>query len=365
MNNNQINSEQKSNSPFQRYLDVVFIVFSMITITGIIMRFFRIEGWAITMIIGLMSSATLFILSAFDDRGLKGFKKTFHIIKSFTMGTFLIGVLFKLMHWPGGYQLKYFGLFSIIILFMIEIFTAFFYTKKIENNVKYTGILLVIVLAFNLINNDWRYLYSMVKMNEQIENKIQSIDSITSANFKTINESPDSLTKFTVINAIKKSHTLINKEINYIESLKKHILMECENSKLDTVTLKYSINKSNYDIPTHILIGEDDFSPKSGLFTAKELREKMNELSDNLIKIVEELEKDKSINHDFSSLKKKIQLIKPLDPGIDESGVRMSWESTNFYHVVMAACILNITQVQLEVKSVESTVLSELSALVN
>jgi gliding motility-associated protein GldM len=128
--------------------------------------------------------------------------------------------------------------------------------------------------------------------------------------------------------------------------------------------LRYVDAKDNYDIPTHLLIGDDERNPKSGEFSAVELKTKITEVHDKLIKMVDDMQKKKEtrfLQSDFESLKKKIETIKPTDPDEKEDGVPVTWEISNFYHLPLAGTITNLTKMQADLKNVEAEIVSNFS----
>lgn len=152
----------------------------------------------------------------------------------------------------------------------------------------------------------------------------------------------------------------------YIGTLKAQIQQYTENTKgADTMQLRYVEKKDNFDDPTYFLIGDNEASPKSGQYTARELREKITVLSDKLLAMIEGMRKapgTKIPDSDFETLKKKILSIRPVDPNEKEDGVPVTWELQNFYHLPLAAVITNLSKIQSDLKNVEGEFVSVLAA---
>ena len=122
---------------------------------------------------------------------------------------------------------------------------------------------------------------------------------------------------------------------------------------------------SDYDRPSHILIGSEAATPKDGPWSAKELRGKLGELSDKLVAQVDKMQKDpktKLFPADYEAIKKKFQSIKPIDTGEKDDNIVLSWEAANFYHLPEAAVITNLNKMQSDLRNVEAELLNVYSA---
>jgi gliding motility-associated protein GldM len=132
----------------------------------------------------------------------------------------------------------------------------------------------------------------------------------------------------------------------------------------DTLRLRYLDAKDNYDAPTHMMIGDNETAPITGEFTATELREKIQGVHDKLIKLVQDMQKDKKtqlLKDDYDALLQKIDGFKPDANGETEDGVPISWEVLNFYHLPTAGVITNISKMQADLKNIEAELISQLS----
>ncbi|MFL5754457.1 MAG: gliding motility protein GldM [Bacteroidia bacterium] len=160
--------------------------------------------------------------------------------------------------------------------------------------------------------------------------------------------------------------TSTNELFAYIGILKAQIQQYTEDVKgADTMQLRYVEKKDNFDDPTYFLIGDNEANPKSGQYTARELRQKMTTLSDKLLAMIETMRKvpgTKIPDSDFETLKKKITSIRPVDPNEKEDDVPVTWELQNFYHLPLAAVITNLSKIQSDLKNVEGELVSVFSA---
>jgi gliding motility-associated protein GldM len=99
--------------------------------------------------------------------------------------------------------------------------------------------------------------------------------------------------------------------------------------------------------------------------TAVELKGKMDKLADDLIAMVDKMQKTDGQHlfpADYENLKKKLVDLKPHSTGEVEDGIKMTWEIENIYHLPMAAVVANMSKLQVEVKNAEAEVLQVFSA---
>ena len=132
--------------------------------------------------------------------------------------------------------------------------------------------------------------------------------------------------------------------------------MGVDKNNNDTVTnLKHIGKKDNYDILTNVLVGSEPGTPKEGPLTANELKIKMEEFRDALLKHVEP----------GSGLEHSITATFDFKDRADASGLMNNWESYNFYHTPLAASLTILSAMQTDVRNSESDVLKQLFANVD
>lgn len=152
----------------------------------------------------------------------------------------------------------------------------------------------------------------------------------------------------------------------YIDSVKMMVISRTEKmQKPDTGQMRYMEKLDDFDTPTYLLIGDDEASPKTGKYSATELRAELTGLYNRLNTLVDEMQKDKHTVIDaaeLKALKEKLATIKPVDRNIDDDGVKLNWELENFYHLPMAAVVTNLDKMQADVRNIESEFLHVFSA---
>lgn len=142
----------------------------------------------------------------------------------------------------------------------------------------------------------------------------------------------------------------------YISNLKIHLINEVEGGeKKDSVDLSEVNAKDNFDIPTHILIGDPD-ALRETKFSARELKNKIAVYKMDLLSLV---------NEDKRNELSKIIGLETNDPIKKDKYERASWEEENFYHSPLVVVITTLSQLQSNIRYAESEVLTCLISEVN
>lgn len=140
----------------------------------------------------------------------------------------------------------------------------------------------------------------------------------------------------------------------HLEQLKKYLIRETDKKPPevmpdDSLKLNTTESKDNYDIPTHILIGEPA-TPKDGPNTARELKEKVKLFREDLLNLIEDPVTKAAMNIGLST----------EDFGQNASGDYESWETGWFYHVPLAAVITAMSKIQSDVRNAEGDIIKTL-----
>jgi len=231
---------------------------------------------------------------------------------------------------------------------------------------KMIGLMYLVLTALLAMNVSKDILKAFVTVNDNLERTNKNFDNNTQKVLKAFDESAKSNPSALPYYKRAQEATKLTKEVfEYIEKVKHHVIDETEKmEKKDTLRLKYANAKDNYDAPTHIMIGDDETKPKTGEMTASELRGKLNGLHDKLLAMVDAMQKDKTtqfLPDDYKALKEKIGTLKVTDPTETEDGAKQTWEIFNFYHLPLAGVVTNLSQMQSDIKNVESEIVSQFS----
>jgi gliding motility-associated protein GldM len=152
------------------------------------------------------------------------------------------------------------------------------------------------------------------------------------------------------------SRIKIERAINYIDSMKYALIISTQKTtKPDTSQIRHMIKLDDFDTPTYLFIGDDESDLKKTPYSAYDLRQKLNGLSDDLNKMISDLVTDGKLDDaDAMSLKEKTKTIIPLDRNVVENDLKMNWELDNFYNIPTAAVLTNFDKMKTDLKNVES-----------
>jgi len=130
-------------------------------------------------------------------------------------------------------------------------------------------------------------------------------------------------------------------------------------SRRDTVlSIAHFEKKDEYQEITSYLVGGEPGDPKSGEFTAKELREKLEAFRDEL----KDLEFTDFIGNEFKvspGLKASFDQTFVYEKEM-EDGKEVLWEAANFFDVPLAAVIPILSKLQIDVENAKSNLMTEL-----
>jgi len=231
---------------------------------------------------------------------------------------------------------------------------------------KMIGMMYLVLTALLAMNVSKDILKAFVTVNESLERTNNNFNTNSQKLLKAFEATQkETATAKPYYEKVLAAEKLTNGLYDYIEKLKHELIAKTDgNPGGDTLRLRYVDAKDNYDKPTHELIGDDERNPRSGEFSALELKTKIVEVHDKLIKMLDDMQKNESthfLQSDYDNLKKKIETLKPDVGDEKEDGVPVTWEILNFYHLPLAGTITNLTKMQADLKNVESEVISTFS----
>ncbi|HEY1038617.1 MAG TPA: GldM family protein [Bacteroidia bacterium] len=232
---------------------------------------------------------------------------------------------------------------------------------------KMIGMMYLVLTALLAMNVSKDILKAFVTVNDNLERTNVNFNKNTENIMKAFAEAKASNPSAIPYYEKSVESLKITKDLfDHIEKLKHYVIDETEQNggAKDTTRLRYTDKKDNYDAPTHLLIGDDERNPSDGPNTAKELRGKFNTAHDKLMAIIDGMQKDsktKLLEADYKALKEKIGTLKIKDPDETEDGVPITWEIFNFYHLPLAGVITNLSQMQSDIKNIESELVGQLA----
>ena len=303
---------------------------------GIFFKFMHWPGAAFCILLGIVVSSLVFLPLLFTlkakekqstkDKLILGLATASGILISFA-------VLFKIMHWPGANMM---GLIFVIIMLVLYIPLYFFSGIKNPDakvNTIVTTIIMIMGcgLFLTLVNSKPSaaiekinirqnkhladcYEYSTIQNDLIYNNLINSNDS-SKKNLTELKEKSDALCQ-------------------QIEDLKIKIFQETEMTNATKIDYAKLYNPDNYDIPTHITLGEN-MTPKP---IVTNLRDNLNKFND-------------FVKTTFNQ--NSAELIDLSDEITTPPEATIPWEMRNFYHVPLVYILRNLNQLQIEIRLIE------------
>lgn len=238
---------------------------------------------------------------------------------------------------------------------------------KLSPRQKMIGMMYLVLTALLALNISKEILNSFVTVNSGLEK--------TKNNFREKNEEQyadfeaswtENKTKVGPFYEKAKAVRKVSDEVvDYIDQIKIEIIAGVEPSiprdKIsgknqfgqDTILDLMNVRvKDNYIIPTNILVGSEPGNPKTGEYSALELKSKLENFRDELLQVVPEGGViAASLNETFEFGERK-----------NATGETVNWPSYNFYGVPTAATITLLTKMQTDVRNAESDVIKYLYA---
>ena len=232
---------------------------------------------------------------------------------------------------------------------------------------KMIGMMYLVLTALLAMNVSKDILMTFVTVNESLERTNKSFTENSNKVMKAFEDAkasnPSAIPYYAKAVEAKKLTTDL---YEYMEKMKQELISHTAALPAggDTLRLRFVDAKDDANINTHLLIGDNEKSPKTGEFTAVELKEKMISVHDKLLKLVQDMQKDKKtqlLKDDYEALIKKIESLKPDVGNQTEDGNAITWEILNFYHNPLAGVVTNLSKMESDVKNVEAELINQLS----
>jgi len=328
---------------------------------GILLRLWQLPGGGIITVVG----STVFYLNFIPSWYASNYKKWerlqrwFNFIFCTILGMMVMAFQFKTMHWPFGNLLTNITYNSgLFILFPFALFVYLFKREKKYISVGSTfvfGFIIAYIIGGTInIKIANRAFTSNNKAHIGIENNLRLYEAKNKFIYEAFekNNNDDSVYSNLKKKAIELK-LVSNNQFNYLKKLKTDIVIETNNlpeTFRDSITFDNILDKTNYDIPTYMLIGQDATNPRTDSGSSFALRrslEKYIKALDSIIPEEHALQLKQSNPFDFSDIE-------------TEGGGKEKWEIINFYHEPLSTVYTNITGYQANVRYLEMTVLNEL-----
>jgi len=284
-------------------------------------------------------------------------KRIVIVLQAFVLWMFATGFLFKLQHWPGAgifFYANYFTLFFVVTpytlyhiyksgkksiasvnnLFLAVYFFSFCNTSLLQSN---SGKISIKSVELQGLRTEKAY-KAAVSRNSQLYNILGAISSTAGQNVPELQKGL----------RLKK---MVDDAIKNIGNIKSALLLidSIPKSVADTISCVDIISKNNIDIPTRILIGDNEYSLSKDENSAYRLKLTLNTLKDSMLSFVQQ--QNRTVISEGLNLN--------TNNAIDE-GELVSWEVFTFYQMPLLYDFNTLTDLQYEIKNAEYQVLSDI-----
>ncbi|MCC6371781.1 MAG: gliding motility protein GldM [Bacteroidia bacterium] len=229
---------------------------------------------------------------------------------------------------------------------------------------KMIGLMYLVLTCLLALNVSREVLTGFVTINESIETTNSNFTGNTKKIMEAIDEAiAQGRHEFVPYYAKSKEVTqLTQKTFDYVDSLKKELIKYTEDTKgADTLKLGQVEKLDDYDKPTFMLLGADETKPKTGKYSAKELKQTILTLTDSLNNMLDNMKDRAGLKlppKDYEILKEKIKLFTPHDNYKDKEGLPLTWEMKNFYNLPLAAVVTNLSKIQGDLRNIEGEMIN-------
>ncbi|GAB5539241.1 MAG: hypothetical protein Salg2KO_13440 [Salibacteraceae bacterium] len=191
-----------------------------------------------------------------------------HVLGYLGLAATAIGVLFKVMHWPGT-AVMLFGGMAILTFGYVPIYFFKRYKSSVNRPITLSSSMIAVaclILVFALMktgNSSW-YEHGVMRTNEELQ---RSLNAATDFNAGLYNDTDLSMAPMLQAEA--------NALVDHLDQLKYHLIAHAEKVSEEaamSVSLHDMESKHNMGVTHAVLIGEHE--PRVGAFSGEELQEK-------------------------------------------------------------------------------------------
>jgi hypothetical protein len=294
---------------------------------------FKIQHWpgaSVMLVLAVMLFCFFFLPMALVNSYNEGGKKykTLHVVTFIVFFVSMMGVIFKVQHWPGAGAILPFGITLPFVLFL-PVYLYQTRNNKDKSTLNFSGIMfgLTFLAVFSalLSLSISKYFFIFIGNNIEMNEKVAGLNPL--------------LTHASTDDPVAKNSDDL---FTYIETLKKSLLVETGNTPSKkmhyTYDAKEMVSLENSNIPSHLLMGEE----KPG---------KMEELKSKISAYRESLVNSQKISPELKELANTLLDVSDKD--------EQPWEYRTFSGFQLIAVLDALTQIQSNIRLLESEVLAQ------
>jgi len=341
-----LNAENKTDKK-HLFMKLSGLISSVISLLGILFKVMHWPGANIALTGGLFMLGLIFLPSLIfakisDDKG-EG-KRAAYLVGLFAGLIYIVGFLFKIMHWPGAGVAILIGLILFAMIFVpLFVFAHYKNESHVSGHfifVIVASMMAILFLSFMALTVSKDVLSEYVAVEEQMDDVLNDLEVKNKTNVQKIiiNSGSDGI--------IASVHQRTGEIHTWIDNLKRELVTATEPGNEEAIPggeIDFSkiTRKDAHDIPADILIIQGK---------AAQLAEKIKEYKGYLLSV--------SDDADFTS---------KLDMLLDISDFRVSddytipWENETFEHRPFVSILNTLTFIQIELRLAEKEFLKSIS----
>lgn len=325
---------------------------SLMILSGAFFKFNHWPGAGPLMVVGAFFLAVLFLPLLFILKFKSSAESNRSVVLSsiaFVSASLIcVGILFKIMHWPGAQMIIIAGGVLLVLGYLPIYFLSVY--KSTTNKINATATIILIIAGVGLFvaetgsgglsrqtsDSFWRG----VTENNDLLNFVEKENGFAYSKLdKRINS--DSLKSETENIHLLKTST--NDLMSYTKKMKTYLIAKVEGiseAEAEKINLDDLRMEGDGGVLRELLFGDENASVE---FTAEKLKNKIETYKQVLLKIVP--------NSSVANLNTGI---------IKVYGEDVSWENSNFEHLPIPLVVYNIIRIELSARATESAILNQL-----
>lgn len=333
-----LNAENKTDKK-HLFMKVSGLISSVISLLGILFKVMHWPGAGITLVVGLIMLGFIFLPSLVfakisEDKG--DGKRTAYLVGLFAGLFYISGFLFKIMHWPGAGVVIITGLILFALIFIpLFVYTHYRHESQVSGHfifVNVASMMAILFLSFMALTVTKDVLSEFVVVDQQMEEVLVDLQDKNNADVQDILSAAGN--DATVISV----HRETDEITAWIEELKRALVIatEPENEAAITggkVKLAYVNKKDAMGVPVEFLIIDGK---------ARELSEKLSAYKQYLF----------TASEDPGLASNLDVLLYVGNVGISD-GEEIPWEYATFEHRTFVSILNTLTMIQIKLRLAE------------
>ena len=330
---------------------IIGLISTLLVFIGVIFKIMHWPGANVCLVFGGGLFAVLYSPLLFLDKSKvvkTGLDKYVNVNVMLVMSIVMISFIFKSLHWPGAGIGIYVGNILLIVLIPVLIIRAVKETDAAKKlNFSNEAVLLILLTGFSF------FVWKMASGRESletivnIEKSINNTDSVFVKNNKMVSQSIKS-SGYSQLDKVEKARLLSDEMFVYIKNIKNDMLMLTEEFKdkkvLDTLQLQQLKIKGNQDILLNYLFAGN--TDDLSKTKARELKTKLETYKNALLELVPQNSREGlNLGVNIDSLK-------------SEMDGYVQWENYTLRTTTLIGSLTVLSKLQLDVRVAEATVIN-------